>query len=249
MGRGIQGDETPDAVVTLDDVDAGIVLFDLPEVAHRKPQQVAEDRFVDCVVRADEDSLTIIASGIFIEGFTGAFSDVFEIFPLGHLHAFRVGVPEVKFFRIARFDFFSVDAFPQAVADLREARVFGDGKVMVVRSEAAGVVRAGEGRGDRAVDMDVLEGERGRFSLLYAAGRKRRVFLSLVAAFDIPRSLSVAKKNDTDHERVSFLGVQGSRFKVQGSGFKVKVQGCGGGFAANIYGAMPEGDISVTSHQ
>ena len=66
--------------------------------------------------------------------------------------------------------------------------------------------------------MDVLEGERGRFSLLYAAGRKRRVFLSLVAAFDIPRSLSVAKKNDTDHERVSFLGVQGSGFKVQGSG-------------------------------
>ena len=28
-------------------------------------------------------------------------------------------------------------------------------------------------------------------------------------------------------------------FGVQGSGFKV--QGCGGGFAANIYGAMPEG--------
>ena len=220
MGRGIQGDETPDAVVTLDDVDAGIVLFDLPEVAHRKPQQVAEDRFVDCVVRADEDSLTIIASGIFIEGFTGAFSDVFKILPLGHLHAFRVGVPEAKFFRIARFDLFSVDAFPQAVADLREARVFGDGKMMVVRSEAAGVVRAGEGRGDRAVDMDVLEGERGRFSLLYAAGGKRRVFLSLVAAFDIPRSLSVAKKNDTDHKESPFWGfkVQGSGFKVQGSG-------------------------------
>ena len=28
-------------------------------------------------------------------------------------------------------------------------------------------------------------------------------------------------------------------FRVQGSGFRV--QGCGGGFAANIYGAMPEG--------
>lgn len=79
-------------------------------------------------------------------------------------------MPEVKFFRIACFDLFSVDAFPQAVADLREAQVFGDGKVMIVRSETAGVVRAGEGRGDRAVDMDVLEGERGRFSLLYAAG-------------------------------------------------------------------------------
>ena len=33
--------------------------------------------------------------------------------------------------------------------------------------------------------------------------------------------------------------VQGSGFRVQGSGFRV--QGCGGGFAANIYGAMPEG--------
>ena len=31
----------------------------------------------------------------------------------------------------------------------------------------------------------------------------------------------------------------GSGFRVQGSGFRV--QGCGGGFAANIYEAMPEG--------
>ena len=27
------------------------------------------------------------------------------------------------------------------------------------------------------------------------------------------------------------------------------VQGCGGGFAANTYGAMSEGGIQVTSHQ
>ena len=33
--------------------------------------------------------------------------------------------------------------------------------------------------------------------------------------------------------------VQGSGFRVQGSGFRV--QGFGGGFAANIYEAMPEG--------
>ena len=33
--------------------------------------------------------------------------------------------------------------------------------------------------------------------------------------------------------------MKGSGFRVQGSGFRV--QGCGGGFAANIYGAMPEG--------
>ena len=39
----------------------------------------------------------------------------------------------------------------------------------------------------------------------------------------------------------------GSGFGVRGSGFEV--QGCGGGFAANIYGAMPEGSIQVTSHQ
>jgi len=32
--------------------------------------------------------------------------------------------------------------------------------------------------------------------------------------------------------------VQGSRFKVQGLGFRV--QGSGGGFAAIIYGAMPD---------
>ncbi len=37
-----------------------------------------------------------------------------------------------------------------------------------------------------------------------------------------------------------------SNFRVQGSGFRV--QGCGGGFAASIYGAMPESSIQVTSH-
>ena len=41
--------------------------------------------------------------------------------------------------------------------------------------------------------------------------------------------------------------IKGSGFRVQGLGFKV--QGYGGGFAANIYGAMPEGSIQVTSHQ
>ena len=34
---------------------------------------------------------------------------------------------------------------------------------------------------------------------------------------------------------------------VHGSWFRV--QGCGGGFAANTYGAMSEGGIQVTSHQ
>ena len=32
----------------------------------------------------------------------------------------------------------------------------------------------------------------------------------------------------------------------EGSGFRV--QGCGGGFAANIYGAIPESGFLVTSH-
>ena len=40
-------------------------------------------------------------------------------------------------------------------------------------------------------------------------------------------------------DKVLGFRVQGSGFRVQGSGFRV--QGCGGGFAANIYGAMPEG--------
>ena len=45
--------------------------------------------------------------------------------------------------------------------------------------------------------------------------------------------------------RGSGFRVQGSGFRVQGSGFRVqgsgfRVQGCGGGFAANIYRAMPE---------
>ena len=35
-------------------------------------------------------------------------------------------------------------------------------------------------------------------------------------------------------------------FGVQGSGFRV--QGCGGGFAASIYEAMPENSIQVASN-
>ena len=39
---------------------------------------------------------------------------------------------------------------------------------------------------------------------------------------------------------------EGSRFRVQGS--RLWVQGCGGGFAASIYEAMPERGFLVTSH-
>ena len=36
-----------------------------------------------------------------------------------------------------------------------------------------------------------------------------------------------------------FIIITNLLFRVQGSGFRV--QGCGGGFAANMYRAMPEG--------
>ena len=59
--------------------------------------------------------------------------------------------------------------------------------------------------------------------------------------------LDWAKEGSRFRVQGSGFRVQGSRFKVQGSRFKV--QGCGGGFAANIYGAMPESGIQVTSPQ
>ena len=51
------------------------------------------------------------------------------------------------------------------------------------------------------------------------------------------RNKSCRFASTMDTGRKKFCRFHG--FRVRGSGFRV--QGCGGGFAANIYGAMPEG--------
>ena len=59
VGGAVQGDQAPGAFVAFQHINAGVVLLDLPEVAHVKTQKVADDGFVCigwfyCVARASK---------------------------------------------------------------------------------------------------------------------------------------------------------------------------------------------------
>ena len=68
----------------------------------------------------------------------------------------------------------------------------------------------------------------------YSDGHPSHFLLQLVGKTDACQRILIKNTPDVVRRPACFV-VKG----VQGSGFGV--QGCGGGFAANIYGAMPEG--------
>ena len=68
----------------------------------------------------------------------------------------------------------------------------------------------------------------------YSDGHPSHFLLQLVGKTDACQRILIKNTPDVVRRPACFV-VKG----VQGAGFGV--QGCGGGFAANIYGAMPEG--------
>ena len=82
----------------------------------------------------------------------------------------------------------------------------------------------------------------------YSDGHPSHLLLQLVGKTDAYQRILIKNTPDVVRRPACFVvkGVQGCGFRVVGSGLWVqgcgfRVQGCGGGFAANIYGAMPEG--------
>lgn len=199
MDGGIHEDEAPRAFVVFDDVDAGVVLFDLPEMGHGEAEDVAEDDFIHRVVGGGEDGLSVVFCGDVVKGGAGAAAHVFEIFAARHLHKVGPGMPEAEFFRILGGDLFGEDAFPRAVGDLREPFVGENGQTVEVSREAAGVAGAGQGARDAHVDGNVFQRFRRALSLRDAPRREGRVFLSLVAAFNVPCGLAVPDEDDAYH--------------------------------------------------
>lgn len=83
MDGGIHEDEAPCAVCAFDDIDARIVLLDLPEVVHAEAEDVAEDGFVHRVMGGDEHRLPVVVPGDVVEGSADAAAHIFQIFPPG----------------------------------------------------------------------------------------------------------------------------------------------------------------------
>ena len=60
MIRRIEQDQAPYAILTFQDVDARIILLDLPEMAHIQTQDIADDGLVDGIMSGDEDRLAVV---------------------------------------------------------------------------------------------------------------------------------------------------------------------------------------------
>ena len=71
----------------------------------------------------------------------------------------------------------------------------------------------------------------------YSDGHPSHFLLQLVGKTDACQRILIKNTPDVVRRPACFVVKEVQGFK--GSGFRV--QGCGGGFAANIYGAMPEG--------
>lgn len=83
---GIHRDKPPDALVIFEDVDAGIVLLDLPEAADAHAEEVADDDLIYCIVRCDEDGFPVILFCIFVKSSADTFPDIFQAFAFRHLY-------------------------------------------------------------------------------------------------------------------------------------------------------------------
>ena len=80
MIRRIEQDQAPYAVLTFQDVDTRIILFNLPEMAHIQAQDIADDGLVDGVMSGDEDRLAVVLPDVIIKGSAGADADIFQGF-------------------------------------------------------------------------------------------------------------------------------------------------------------------------
>ena len=108
-------------------------------------------------------------------------------------------MPAVEGFRILGFDFIGQFPFPVAVVDFQEPVVFEDRQTVEVRAEGAGHVRPFERTGNGHVDGRVFQSFSDHMALLEAPFTEVRIFLALVAAFNIPLCFAVANEYDAYH--------------------------------------------------
>ena len=115
----------------------------------------------------------------------------------GHQHGVWRITPGLQTFAVALADFAGQQPFPGAVGDFHQARI-GDElrRARFAQREFGGGLCAHQRRCDRAVDAYIGEPRTERARLRFAHRRQRDVFLTLIAAFGIPRRFAVACEED-----------------------------------------------------
>ena len=93
MAGDVQIDEPPCTFVVFHNIDAAVVLLDLPKMIHSKPHKIAEDDLIDGVMGSDEKGFPVVCFCILIKGSAGSSADIFQGFSVRHLYLFRMGVP------------------------------------------------------------------------------------------------------------------------------------------------------------
>ncbi len=128
---GIHRDKPPDALVIFEDVDAGIVLLDLPEAADAQTEEVADDDLIYCIVSCDEDGFPVIFSAYSSKAARTRLLTSSRHSPYRAWYFFRMGMPEIEGFRIPGFDLIGMDAFPKTVTDFCQPFVLFYDKAML----------------------------------------------------------------------------------------------------------------------
>ncbi len=133
-------------LVIFEDVDAGIVLLELPEAADAHAEEVADDDLIYCIVRCDEDGFPVILFCIFVKSSADTFPDIFQAFAFRHLYFFRMGMPKRD--RISDTWLRSHPAwmaFPKTVTDFCQPFVLFYDKAMLLSRHPACFIGTGEG--------------------------------------------------------------------------------------------------------
>ena len=168
MIRGIEQHETPYAILVFQDIDACIILFDLPEMTHIETEKVTDDGLIDGIMGCDENRFAVVFPGIVGEGTAGAAPYIVQIFAAStrHGHFFRLCVPEMECFGILGFDFISQPAFPVSVIDFQQPVIFGNGEMMKFSTERSGLIRPFQRTGNTQVDGNMAQSFGQHVSLL-----------------------------------------------------------------------------------
>ena len=156
---------------------------------------MTQQHAVDGVVRNHQQRIVVAkAFGCARERRPRAIEHHLQRFAAGAGHQHRVGrvAPRLQAFAVAVADFAGKQAFPTAVGNFHQSGISDELRcARIAQCEFSGGFRAHQRRCDSAIDADIRKARPQRARLRFAHRRQRDVFLTLIAAFGVPRRFAV----------------------------------------------------------
>ena len=193
MIGGVQQHYAPNTFVIFQNINAGVILLNLPEVRHIKAKQIADNRFVHCIMRSNQHCFACIFFCIIIKGSARTLAHILQAFAaVRHLYQVRLGVPQGKLLRKLLGNFWRQHAFPAAVIDFQQTLVCCYRQLVQVSAKLAGLVGALQRAGYAHINRYMVQALSQQVTLAQATLAQRRILLTLVTAFYIPGCFAVS---------------------------------------------------------